>query len=241
MSAALAAAHRRVKRVFAGRTARPGGCGYCYAPHELELLTLPDTPVGDDLLRMMFHETPDHFTDHPGVMRRLLPQFLAYAAEGRFAGAGYLPTGLGRTDWQRWPRKEAEAVDAFLATWWAETLASPTPRPDVRTVYELCADMRQSVTPMLDHWAARLGAEAERRHLVAWLDHGIDDLLQDDASRWTSAWAPDPLVEVRAWLLRHASHLDARVPLLALPPEERWIAYADMVAAADSASAADTS
>ncbi|MCX2182554.1 hypothetical protein KV205_18770 [Streptomyces sp. SKN60] len=241
MSSALAAAHRRVERVFAGRTAKPGGCGRCYFPEELALLTVPRAPMSDDLVRMMFHETPDHFADHPGVIRRLLPQFLAYAAEGRFEGAGYLPTGLGRTGWQAWPREEAEAVDGFLSVWWAEALASPTPASGLRTVYELCADMRQSVTPMLDHWAAHLGEEVPRRHLVAWLDEGVDDLLQDDASSWTSSWAPDPLAEVQDWLLRHASRLDARVPLLALPPEERWIAYAETVAAADSASAADTS
>ncbi|MFJ7067401.1 hypothetical protein [Streptomyces sp. NPDC101115] len=237
---ALAAALRHVEEVFRGMTASPEGCLHCYGAEELALLATPGVRLDDDLLRMMCHEAPGILGDHPAVMRRLLPQFLAFVASGRFDSAGYQPTGLGRTAWWKWPPEQAGAVDAFLSVWWAETLATPVPDPDVQTVFQLCADMRQSVTPMLDHWAAARSADTQERHLAVWVDRWIDDLLSDYGTSLFS-WIPDPLVEIRTWLLRHASHLDPRVPLLALPYDERWLVYDETVAAAGSARAAETS
>lgn len=225
----LAAALLRVERAFAGATAGPGGCLACYGAEELALLGQPGVPLDEDLLRIMFHETPDHFDDHPGVLRRLLPQFLGFVARGRFQGAGYLPTGLGRGAWQDWPAEQAGAVDAFLSVWWEHTLETADPDPDVQTVFALCADMRQSVTPMLDHWARRTPGGTADRHLAAWVERWIEDLLQDDA-RFIASWAPDPTAEVQEWLLRHTPRLDPRIELLALPPDDRWDRYAEITA-----------
>ncbi|MFG3349778.1 hypothetical protein ACGF1Z_32540 [Streptomyces sp. NPDC048018] len=240
LSPPLAAALRRVEQVFRGMTASSRGCLHCFGAGELALLAAPGTRLDDDLLIRFFHKVPDHFEDHPAVVRRLLPQFLAYAASGEFTGAGFAPTGLGRTAWQEWPREQAEAIDAFLSVWWAETLAVPGPVPGVQAVFELCHDMRRSVTPLLDHWAGRDAGGAAERHLATWVGQWNEDLLRDDASS-LSWWAPDPTEELQTWLVRHAAHLDRRVPLLALPPEARWVAYAEMVAEGVPFTAADTS
>ncbi|WP_137990309.1 hypothetical protein [Streptomyces vilmorinianum] len=238
----LAEALRRVETVFGGMTAKPGdGCLYCYGDEELALLAVPRAPLSDAFVRIAFHEVPSHFVDHPAVLRRLLPPFLAYVADGRFDGMGYLPTGLGRTAWQEWPREQADAVRGFLDVWWRETLRVPDPPYGVQAVFELCSDMYGSVTPLLDHWASRRPGGVEDRHLAARAESWIDDLLSDDASLiapWAAA--PDargPVAELQAWLVeqapsRLAGHplLARKVALLALPPEERWIAYSEMVA-----------
>ncbi|MEV5973232.1 hypothetical protein [Streptomyces sp. NPDC051921] len=237
---AVAAALRRVEEVFGGMTASSRGCLHCFDAEESALLAVPGARLDDDLLARFFHKVPDHFEDHPAVVRRLLPQFLGYAASGRFGGAGYAPTGLGRTAWREWPREQAEAIDGFLSTWWAETLAVPDPVPGVQAVFELCHDMHQSVTPLLAAWADREPGGVADRHLAAWVERWIEDLLRDDGSS-LAWWAPDPTQELQAWLVRHAAHLDARVPLLALPPEERWVVYAERVADGFSSRAADTS
>lgn len=47
---------------------------------------------------MFAHEVPDHFDDHPAVMRRILPPLVEHLAGGRFSGLdAYDLTGLGRS------------------------------------------------------------------------------------------------------------------------------------------------
>lgn len=238
----LAAALRRVETVFGGMTASPDGCLQCYGEGELALLAVPRAPLGDDLVRTLFHEVPDHFPDHPAVLRRLLPEFLAFVAGGRFSGMGYLPTGLGRTAWREWPSEQAEAIEDFLDVWWRETLADPEPPYGVGAVWELCLDVHGSTGPLLDVWAAAPRGGTEDAHLGDWVAYRIDELLQDD--RYVLPWNMDGealLPGLQAWLVEHAvdrvaGHADpllaAKVALLALAPEERWVAYSELVASA---------
>ncbi|MEV4423916.1 hypothetical protein AB0K23_00800 [Streptomyces sp. NPDC049602] len=239
---ALACALRRVDAVFGGMTAPAEGCLHCYGAEELALLAVPRAPLGDDLVRQFFHEVPSHFDDHPAVVRRLLPEFLAFVAAGRFSGMGYVPTGLGRTAWRDWPSEQAEAIEDFLHVWWRETLADPEPMYAVGAVWELCLDVHGSMGPLLDVWAAAPRGGAEDRHLGEWVAYRIDELLQDDP--FVLPWDMDGealLPELQAWLVEHAvprlaGHADPllgrKVALLALAPEERWVAYSELIASA---------
>ncbi|MFD3532015.1 hypothetical protein [Streptomyces sp. NPDC058664] len=235
-----ASALRRIDAVFGGMTAPAEGCLHCYGAGELALLAVPRAPLGDDLVRILMHEVPSHFTDHPAVVRRLLPEFFSFVAHGRFSGMAYLPTGLGRTAWREWPAEQAAAIEGFLDAWWRETLADPEPVYGVQAVWELCADIHGSVTPLLDAWDSAPGGGAEDRHLAGRAEHWLDDLLQDDVSL-VVPWGSEPLAELQEWLVtravpRLAGQADpllvAKIGLLALGPEERWPAYAELVASA---------
>ncbi|SED85951.1 hypothetical protein [Streptomyces sp. TLI_105] len=239
-SPALTSALHRIDAVFGGMTAPAEGCLHCYGAEELALLSVPRAPLGDDLVRRFFHEVPSHFDDHPAVVRRLLPEFLAFLASGRFDGIGYQPTGLSRTEWQEWPREQAEAIEDFLDTWWRETLAAPEPVYSVGVVWELCLESHRSLAPLLDVWATAPRGGTEDRHLGDWVAYRIEELLQDDpfALPWTMDGAA-LLPELQAWLVEHAvdrlaGHpdplLERKTALLALAPEERWVAYSELVA-----------
>ncbi|MFF9851648.1 hypothetical protein [Streptomyces litmocidini] len=223
-------------------TAPAGGCLHCYDAEELALLAVPRAPLGDDLVRRLFHEVPGHFDDHPAVVRRLLPEFLAFVASGRFHGIGYLSTGLSRTAWRGWPRDQAEAIGGFLDTWWRETLAAPEPVYGVGAVWKLCVESHGSLAPVLDVWAAAPRGGIEDAHLGDWVAYRIDELLQDDP--FVLPWDVDGealLPGLRAWLVEHAverlaGHADPllapEAALLALAPEERWAACSELVASA---------
>ncbi|MFC9590181.1 hypothetical protein ACFTUC_10460 [Streptomyces sp. NPDC056944] len=240
-SPALASALRRVDAVFGGMTAPAEGCLRCYDAEELALLAVPRAPLGDDLLLRFFHKVPDHFTDHAATIRRLLPELFALVASGRRSGID-APTGLGRTAWRSWPGDQVAAIEGFLDVWWRETLAAPDPPYGVGTVWELCVDMHRSLAPVHDVWAAAPRGGTEDRHLGDWVAYRIDELLQDDP--FVLPWDMDGealLPELQAWLVEHAVPrlagrpdplLARKVALLALPPEERWVAYSELVASA---------
>ncbi|MGW6550202.1 hypothetical protein ACWGBV_08150 [Streptomyces sp. NPDC055051] len=238
-SPALTSALRRVDAVFGGMTAPAEGCAYCYGEEHLALLAVPGAPLGDDLLGSFFHEVPSHFPDHPAVVRRLLPEVFARLAAGRVDGMGFMPTGLGRVAWQKWPAEQAAAIAGFLDTWWRETLADPAPRQDVNAVWELSVDFHQAVAPLLDVWAAAPRGGVEEQHLADFVERWIDDLLWDQVIGWS---ADESLLDqLRGWLVGHAvdrlaGHPDPllvrKVALLALGEEERDAAFAELVAPA---------
>ncbi|MCP3817261.1 hypothetical protein NLX86_03635 [Streptomyces sp. A3M-1-3] len=236
-STALAAAVDRVRTVFAGMTSpNETGCTHCYGEEEIALLRTPDEPLPEDLMISFVHKTPDHFTDHPAAFRRLLPQFTAYLASGRFEALGYGSIGHGRTGWHSWPEQQATAVDQFLNVWWLDTLATASPANSVDAVFAACADLRGTVTPMLDRWAAQPVGSLADAHLVETIDHWIDDLINDCLQRVTSSWywfdREEPLAEIQAWVLAHAPArlwarnadplLHFKIGLLALPYDGRW-------------------
>ncbi|MFH8930477.1 hypothetical protein ACH4D4_25825 [Streptomyces pristinaespiralis] len=237
-SPALDAAVDRIRKVFAGVTSpMETGCGMCHLPEETALLRTPDVELPDDVLRLFAHEVPNHFDDHPAVMRRILPQLAAQLATGRFPGLdAYELTGLARSRWQTWPAEQAVAVRTFLETWWADTVTSDAPPYPVHAVFESCVTAGSTVTPYLAVWAGQpLGGPADR-HLADCLERWIDDLLGDLTSPLFSWWSDpchdEPLAELQAWVAEHAPpRLRARgadpllrfkTGLLALPYDQRW-------------------
>ncbi|MCX4986826.1 hypothetical protein [Streptomyces sp. NBC_00572] len=240
-SPALASALRRVEAVFGGMTAPAEGCLRCYTEDELALLAVPRAPLGDQLLRELFHEGQDHFPDHAAVLRRMVPEFFAYVASGRFSGMGYLPGGLGRTAWREWPAEQAAAIGGFLDAWWRATLADPAPVDGVEAVWELCLESHGALAPLLDVWAAAPRGGTEDRHLAEFVECWIDQLLRDDGSSVLGSADESLLPELQAWLAEHAvdrlaEHPDPllarRTALLALGHEERWAAHAELIASA---------
>ncbi|MFB7427985.1 MULTISPECIES: hypothetical protein [Streptomyces] len=238
-SPALTAALHRVDAVFGGMTAPADGCTYCYGEADLALLAVPGAPLGDGLLLRFFHKAPDHFEDHPAVVRRLLPDVFRLIADGR-CGLLWTPNGLGRAVWRTWPDEQVAAIAGFLDVWWRETLADPAPAGGVGPVWELCVDMHRSLAPVHDVWAAAPRGGTEDRHLADWIAYRIEDLLNDDL--WVLPLEmTEHLPELRSWLVEHAparltAHPDPllarKVALLALGEEERWVAYSELIASA---------
>lgn len=239
-SSPLDAAVDRVRTVFAGLTSLgETGCGRCHFPEETALLRTPDVDLPDDVLGMFAHEVPDHFDDHPAVMRRILPQLAERLATGRYAGLdAYELTGLGRSGWRDWPDEQAGAIRAFLETWWTDTVTSAVPPYPVHDVFEACVTASSTVTPYLAEWAAQpVGGPADR-HLADCAEEWVDDLLGEASPSvfcwWSDHTRDEPLAELQAWLAEHAPGrlralradpmLVFRTGLLALPYEQRWTA-----------------
>ncbi|MBO1331911.1 hypothetical protein [Streptomyces sp. VRA16 Mangrove soil] len=241
-TARLTAALDRIGEVFGGMTASPDetGCTFCYAPEDIALLRQPDVPLPEDLLRSFFHEVPDHFDDHAAVLRRLLPQFTRWLADGSEAGSlGYGPCGLGRTRWpETWPRLQADAVREFIDAWWDDLLsAGPDARYDIDDAFSYAACMGGTITPLLERWSRDpLGGPADRA-LASACAHWDTDLLEDDYGLSVFLWwqwfdRPEPVAEFQTWLVEHAparlraggadEDLITRIGLLALPYDARW-------------------
>ncbi|MYW67722.1 hypothetical protein GTY65_27150 [Streptomyces sp. SID8379] len=238
----LTAALARVREVFGGATvpADETGCLYCYGESDIALLHVPDAPLPEDLLWSLFHKVPDHFTDHPAVIRRLLPQFTQHLAYGGDGGSiGYASCGLGRTYWpETWPRRQADAVREFIDAWWDDLLsAGPAAPYGIDDAFSYAACMGGTITPLLERWARDpLGGPADAALASACAAWDFD-LLEDDYGQSVFFWwqwfdRPEPVAEFQAWLVEHAPDrlravgadpgLVARIGLLALPYDERW-------------------
>ncbi|MEV0321845.1 hypothetical protein ACIBKX_26740 [Streptomyces sp. NPDC050658] len=242
----LDAALARIRSVFDGMTAAPDeeGCTYCYGEQEIALLRQPRVELPEDLLVQVFHEVPDHFTDHPAVIRRLLPQFAGHLAAGRFGGLGYGATGLGRCRWPQWPAEQADAIRKFIDAWWAACLTDESSPYDITDVFAVCADMGGTITPLLEYWARQpVGGRADellRRAVEWWMPELFSDLPQLIIPWWywpdpdapVFDFLPEPLPELQAWLAVHAPErlravgategLCVQMRLLALPYDARW-------------------
>ncbi|MCX4668381.1 hypothetical protein OG453_17145 [Streptomyces sp. NBC_01381] len=251
----LADALDRIHDLFGGLTAAPGetGCTYCYGEQDIALLHRPDVPLPDDLLCSFLHEVPDHFDDHPAVIRRLLPQFCTWLAAGSFEGIGYASCGLGRSGWPGWPGPQAAAVREFIDAWWDDFLRRDSSPYDITDVFAYCADLGGTVTPLLARWADEPVGGPGDQELAHACEAWEQDLLGDDAGGVVPWWywfdRDEPVREVQLWLAGHAPprlraagadpDLVTRIELLALPYDDRW-AHPYWDAADSSASAAET-
>ncbi|MFE8945733.1 hypothetical protein [Streptomyces sp. NPDC007856] len=148
---ALAAALADIDTVFNGFSSpTETGCERCYAPEETAYLRTPCTGLPSELLSRFVHEVPGHFEDQPAVMRRLLPQCAHAMADGTLDDVGWAPHGLSRVDWRSWPAEQASAVEAFVLAWWEDVLAAPEPPYSPEHVFETCASILRTITPLLD-------------------------------------------------------------------------------------------
>ncbi|MEU9290910.1 hypothetical protein AB0D57_41375 [Streptomyces sp. NPDC048275] len=205
--ARLDAAVARVRFVFAGMRvlSQEPACPHCYTSDELALLRTPDAVLPDSLMRHFFHESPGLIDNFDEVVRRLLPQFAAYLAGGRFSGMGYAQSGLGRVDWRNWPRGQAEAIEEFIEAWWLDFLRDDSSPHAVADVLEVASDMAGRVTPLLALWAAEPRGGRADALLECFVESRLDDLLQDDPTV-LGFWCDrqDLVAELQQWLVDHA-------------------------------------
>ncbi|WP_406127931.1 hypothetical protein OIE52_12240 [Streptomyces canus] len=229
-SLALDATLADIETVFNG-CASPGesACGVCHLPEEAAYLRTPHLRIPADVLRMYTFEVSDHFDDQAAAMRRLLPQGARALVMGEMEPLGIGFHGLAVVDWRAWPAEQYAAVEAFVLTWWQDVLAAPEPPYWIVEIFELCASVLRSVTPLLDGWHASPVADT---HLVQCVDRWLEKLLNDDSPfGWFLYGEKAAVPELRAWLSRHAParlraqgepDLAIRAELLALPYDERW-------------------
>jgi hypothetical protein len=206
------------------------GCGYCHAPAETAYLRTPDIAIPVDVVRYYLYEVPDHFDDHPAVLRRLLPQAARAMADGSLGVINYGAHGLTRVDWRSWPSEQAAAIEAFLHDWWQDALTTPDPPHDIDAIFDTCATAARTVLPFLDGWARTPVADV---HLARCADLWIDELLNDSSpfSWWYHDSEETGIADLRGWLfgpgavrLRGQGEPDLadRAELLALPYDDRW-------------------
>ncbi|MGW3207206.1 hypothetical protein [Streptomyces sp. NPDC001135] len=227
----LAAALADIDTVFNGFAGpHETGCAHCFLPEETAWLRTPYTRVPADLLRRFVFKDPLHFEDHAAVMRRLLPQTARAMADGSLEDIGWGFHGLGRVDWRAWPAEQASAVDRFVHAWWDDVRTTPEPPYPVHDVFETCAMIVGTISPLLDRWTPHPVADA---HLVSCAGEWLYRLVVDD---WPFSWwyhddQPSVVAELQSWLARHApgrlrargeTDLAVRARLVGLPYDERW-------------------
>ncbi|MEU6353498.1 hypothetical protein ABZ896_29940 [Streptomyces sp. NPDC047072] len=229
-SPALDAALADIDTVFNGfASPTETGCERCFRPEETAYLRTPYTRVPADLLARFVYKVPDHFEDHAAVMRRLLPQAAHAMAEGGLDRVGWGHHGLSRVDWRTWPAEQTAAVAAFTHAWWQDVLTSSAPPYPVDEVFETCATIFGTTTPLLARWEAHPVADA---HLVRCVRTWLDGLVMDGSPFvWWEHDARTVVTELQSWLSAHAParlraqgepDLATQAELLALPYDERW-------------------
>jgi hypothetical protein len=199
----------RVAEVFAGMTVSPDevGCGRCCGADDVALLRTANVALPTDLVRMVAEEVPDHWSDQPAVIRRVLPQLTALLAQGT-ASPDLVARRLADARWFQWPDQQVQAVLGFLEAWWLSTLRQGSPPTPAREVFESCVTATSSVTQWLACWDAERGPAADR-HLAECADWWWDD-LQIDASPFT--WWSGQAEQERAACLELRTWLAARAP-----------------------------
>ncbi|MFF8715587.1 hypothetical protein ACF07T_29765 [Streptomyces sp. NPDC015184] len=220
---------------FRGMTARPDehNCE-CHwgSAEELARLKTPDIELDPDLLRRTW--TASDWSDHPSVLRRILPQFARSLVAGHtapFRDPEEIGRSFDRGRWRQWPDEQAAAVWEFLRAWWADTLTDPAPARPAHDLLALTVEASGTLRPWLAHWEARSGTAADR-HLVAAVGHWEYELLGDQLP-W-DAWddEEEKRAELTAWVLDHVrprlvahgapDELLHRIRLLGLTGPARW-------------------
>ncbi|MFF0012188.1 hypothetical protein [Streptomyces sp. NPDC005374] len=227
---ALEAALADIETVFNG-FASPGetACSVCDLPEEIAFLRTPYVRIPVDVVRQYTFQVSGHFDDQDAAMRRLLPQGARALTEGALGPLGLGYHGLTEVDWRSWPKEQATAVETFVHAWWQDVLATPEPPYAIEEIFELCASILRSATPLLDRWRPHPVADA---HLMKCVDWWLPELLGDDSPfRWWLYGEEAAMPVLRSWLGAHAPDrlrsqgdpdLATRVGLLALPHGERW-------------------
>lgn len=220
---------------FRGMTAHPdeSNCP-CHwgSAEDLAQLKVPDVELDADLLHRTWRATD--WSDHPSVLRRILPQFAPALVRGLVRPLfGMEEVGLcfALGHWQQWPAEQAAAVEEFLQAWWACTLTDPDPAVPAHDLLVLSAEATGTLSPWLDAWQALRGPVADR-HLAAAAAQWEYELLGDQLP-WP-AWENEEgmRAELTAWLVRHAparlrasgasQDLLHRIRLLGVTGTDRW-------------------
>ncbi|MFE6822054.1 hypothetical protein [Streptomyces sp. NPDC057690] len=235
----LSAALENLSVTFHGMTAHPDehNCE-CHwgSSEELSLLKTPDVELEPDLLRRAWQATD--WSDHPAVLRRILPQFARTLVAGRadpLFGLEEAGDSFARGHWQRWPDEQAAAVSEFLHAWWVQSLTDPDAAVPAHQVFVMCADASGTLDPWLADWEEQTGRLSDRRLAEAAAEWEYE--LLGESLPWRVGWYEHDEEKLRAdlvaWLLGHAAtrlrksgasaDLRHRIRLLGLTGEDRWL------------------
>jgi len=179
------------------------GCLHCYGEEDLAALSGPVHLVLDDLVASVAMEAPDHWSDFPGVFRRLTPRIVRAAVTGGLpVDEGLVATRLLQAGWRDWPAPQAQALSAVWHAWWRATLEEypgPVPVTDALTLLTVATS---ALAPWLDTWSATR-TEAAERHLEHLVDHW---LFEDQVSHLELGFHGEynATPEMIQWLLDHA-------------------------------------
>ncbi|MCF3130325.1 hypothetical protein [Streptomyces olivochromogenes] len=232
----LDAALSGLATTFRGMTARPDehNCE-CHwgSAEDLARLKEADTELDPDLLHRTWRAID--WSDHPAVLRRILPQFATALVDGSIEplfGLEEAGRCFALGHWRRWPAEQAAAVEEFLAAWWVYTLTAADAPVLGHQVLALSVEASGTLTPWLRTWETVSGPVADRR-LAEAVARWERDLLGDELP-WDT-WEDDEeetREELTAWLVRHAparlrahgadEELLHRVRLLGLTGPDRW-------------------
>jgi hypothetical protein len=198
----LRAAIARVATVFAGMASpEERGCGNCYSPADIAALRTPAVDLPEDLAQAVAVEVPDHWDDHPAVIRRVLPPIVGLMAEGSTWPERIVCQWVA-AGWTTWPAPQVQALTSFLEAWLTWTLRQESPPTPAREVFEACATATSSVTAWIAHWGAAADPTVTDPHLA------------EAAQYWELEWGGKPLrywsgteaeeqaayTELKAWL-----------------------------------------
>jgi hypothetical protein len=120
---------------------------------------------------------------------------------------------LSYADWQRWPRREREALDRYFEALWRAILARPVPAVDSYSeqtpnhwLFEL-AHAHTDLAPFLGQWESDLAdpdfGQTATAHLARWVVCDAETLLESNGLRWRHQQYPNlgaQADEAVAWL-----------------------------------------
>ncbi|MCF2528534.1 hypothetical protein [Yinghuangia soli] len=175
----------------------------------------------------------DHWSEHTGLMRRLLPDVVGLLARGGEVDAQAAMRALAAARWQEWPPSMAQPVAAFLDAWFLDALRRPAGEGRVGEVFTACSAAVGSASPWLRMWEAERTPAADA-HLSDCCRSWAWSLLDGDPALfvfppWDSAAVEAELAD---WIVSYATDrlaesdvADAEtvrlLRLLPLPEEER--------------------
>lgn len=154
----------------------------------------------------------------PDGVRAAVPRLLALTLDDDLGPLSTVDAldALRAAGWDRWPRRDQEAVVDVLDAWWLATLVGHPSRPPAADVLAAQARLRGEVRPLLDRWLHELDgagavhlAEVVRDHLdpeAGRLIHPGWDGFEDLATQ-VAAWARSDAVVLGLTVIGGA-HLD---------------------------------
>ncbi|MFF4740154.1 hypothetical protein ACFY2W_30370 [Streptomyces sp. NPDC001262] len=157
------------------------GCTQCYGEEDFEVLSGPVHLVPDDLVVATVLEVPSHWSDFPGLFRRMTPRILRAAVMDELhVFPDMLATRLLEAGWQQWPAPQRDAVTDLWHAWLRATLHRFPSTAPVGDAVRVIAASTGTLKPWLDIWSNTLTPAA---------DQHLEDLVDD----WNAEWGMEDL------------------------------------------------
>ncbi|MFD3514794.1 hypothetical protein [Streptomyces sp. NPDC058657] len=155
-----------------------GGCTHCYTEADLAALAHPVQQVPEELIYSVAHKTPDHWTDFPGLYRRLTPRIVRLLTADRL-DHGLVASRLLAAGWRSWPARQRTALEQVWYAWWRSALHTYPGDGHIADVLEVLSAAAGTPVTWLAIWS-ETRTEASDLHLSDALDRWLwQDELAD--------------------------------------------------------------